>query len=60
MIEEHLQSNPRQLNALRSVVTRMLEDTQERLVYRAHVYINSDIAGWDIHFSGKTFTDITS
>ena len=46
MIEEHLQSNPRQLTALRTVVSRMLEDAQERLVYRAHVYINSDIAGF--------------
>ncbi|KAF2359926.1 Conserved oligomeric Golgi complex subunit 3 [Trinorchestia longiramus] len=46
MIEEHLQSNPRQLSALRSVVNRMLEDAQERLVYRAHVYISSDIAGF--------------
>ncbi|KAA0201080.1 hypothetical protein HAZT_HAZT001031 [Hyalella azteca] len=46
MIEEHLQSNPQQLSALRSVVTRMLEDAQERLVYRAHVYITTDIAGF--------------
>ncbi|XP_063599673.1 conserved oligomeric Golgi complex subunit 3-like [Penaeus indicus] len=46
MIEEHLQNNPTQLAPLTSVVNQMLEDTQERLVYRAHIYINVDIAGF--------------
>uniref|UniRef100_A0A6A7G0E7 Conserved oligomeric Golgi complex subunit 3 n=3 Tax=Hirondellea gigas TaxID=1518452 RepID=A0A6A7G0E7_9CRUS len=58
MIEEHLQSNPVQLSALRRVVTRMLEDSQERLVYRSHVYISTDIAGFvaspgDLAYPGK-------
>ena len=50
MIEEHLQSNPNQLSALRIIVTRMLEDAQERLVYRAHIYISTDISGLVVIF----------
>ncbi|XP_045594085.1 conserved oligomeric Golgi complex subunit 3 isoform X2 [Procambarus clarkii] len=46
MIEEHLQNNPTQLAPLTSVVNQMLEDAQERLVYRAHIYVNTDIANY--------------
>ncbi|XP_068242874.1 conserved oligomeric Golgi complex subunit 3 isoform X1 [Palaemon carinicauda] len=46
MIEEHLQSNPSQLGPLTSIVNQMLEDSQERLVYRAHIYVQTDIANY--------------
>lgn len=46
MIEEHLQNNPTQLAPLTSIVNQMLEDSQERLVYRAHIYISTDIANY--------------
>ncbi|XP_069948876.1 conserved oligomeric Golgi complex subunit 3-like [Cherax quadricarinatus] len=46
MIEEHLQNNPTQLAPLTAVVNQMLEDAQERLVYRAHIYVNTDIANF--------------
>jgi len=43
---EHLQSSPLPLAPLRAVVSRLHQDTQERLVYRASVYVASDIAGY--------------
>lgn len=46
MIEEHLQNNPTQLAPLTSVVNQMLEDAQERLVYRAHIYVQTDITSF--------------
>ncbi|KAK3872541.1 hypothetical protein Pcinc_022385 [Petrolisthes cinctipes] len=46
MIEEHLQNNPTQLAPLTSVVNQMLEDAQERLVYRAHIYVQTDITNF--------------
>lgn len=58
MIEEHLQNNPTQLASLTSIVNQMLEDSQERLVYRSHIYINTDIANYrpsagDLAYPGK-------
>ncbi|CAL4079474.1 unnamed protein product, partial [Meganyctiphanes norvegica] len=44
MIEEHIQSNPTQLAPLTYVVNQMLEDSQERIVYRASIYVQTDIA----------------
>lgn len=35
-----------QLGAFDAVVKQMLEDVQERLVYRTHIYIQTDIAGY--------------
>ena len=46
MIEEHIQNNPNQLAPLTVIVNQMLEDAQERLVYRAHIYVQSDIANY--------------
>ncbi|XP_076040956.1 conserved oligomeric Golgi complex subunit 3 [Oratosquilla oratoria] len=43
IIEEHIQNNPTQLAPLVLIVNQMLEDAQERLVYRAHIYVQSDI-----------------
>lgn len=58
MIEEHLQNNPTQLAPLTSIVHQMLEDSQERLVYRAHIYVQTDIANFapspgDLAYPGK-------
>ena len=46
MIEEHIQNNPSQLASLTAVVNQLLEDCQERLVYRAHIYMQTDIANF--------------
>lgn len=35
-----------QLAAFAAVVEQMLEDVQERLVYRTHIYIQTDIVGY--------------
>lgn len=35
-----------QLGAFDAVVKQMLEDVQERLVYRTHIYIQTDIIGY--------------
>lgn len=35
-----------QLGAFDAVVKQMLEDVQERLVYRTHIYIQTDIMGY--------------
>ena len=36
-----------QLGAFDAVVKQMLEDVQERLVYRTHIYIQTDITGYN-------------
>ena len=36
-----------QLGAFDAVVKQMLEDVQERLVYRTHIYIQTDILGYN-------------
>lgn len=36
-----------QLGAFDAVVKQMLEDVQERLVYRTHIYIQTDIMGYN-------------
>ncbi|XP_037090117.1 conserved oligomeric Golgi complex subunit 3-like [Pollicipes pollicipes] len=46
MIEEHVNNNPVQLEAFGTTVRQLLQDVQERLVYRSHIYIRSDI----LHF----------
>lgn len=43
MIEDHVQQKGEELAAFEVVVLQMLEDVQERLVYRAQAYIESDI-----------------
>lgn len=35
-----------QLGAFETVCSQMLEDVQERLVYRTHIYIRADILGY--------------
>lgn len=46
MLEDHVQNNVVQLAAFDAVVKQMLEDVQERLVYRTHIYIQTDISGY--------------
>lgn len=43
MIEEQVQQNPEQLEAFARTANQMLQDVQERLVFRAHLYLQSDI-----------------
>ncbi|XP_062832018.1 conserved oligomeric Golgi complex subunit 3 [Anolis carolinensis] len=46
MLEDHVQNNAEQLAAFAAGVKQMLEDVQERLVYRTYIYIQTDIAGY--------------
>uniref|UniRef100_A0A3Q2R0X7 Conserved oligomeric Golgi complex subunit 3 n=1 Tax=Fundulus heteroclitus TaxID=8078 RepID=A0A3Q2R0X7_FUNHE len=47
MLDDHVQNNAAQLGAFDAVVKQMLEDVQERLVYRTHIYIQTDIIGYN-------------
>uniref|UniRef100_A0A8C8LSV2 Conserved oligomeric Golgi complex subunit 3 n=1 Tax=Oncorhynchus tshawytscha TaxID=74940 RepID=A0A8C8LSV2_ONCTS len=47
MLEDHVHNNAGQLGAFDAVVKQMLEDVQERLVYRTHIYIQTDIIGYN-------------
>uniref|UniRef100_A0A671TMB8 Conserved oligomeric Golgi complex subunit 3 n=1 Tax=Sparus aurata TaxID=8175 RepID=A0A671TMB8_SPAAU len=47
MLEDHVHNNAAQLGAFDAVVKQMLEDVQERLVYRTHIYIQTDIMGYN-------------
>ncbi|XP_069558770.1 conserved oligomeric Golgi complex subunit 3 isoform X2 [Brachyistius frenatus] len=47
MLEDHVYNNATQLGAFDAVVKQMLEDVQERLVYRTHIYIQTDIIGYN-------------
>ncbi|XP_033004355.1 conserved oligomeric Golgi complex subunit 3 isoform X2 [Lacerta agilis] len=46
MLEDHVQNNVEQLAAFAAGVRQMLEDVQERLVYRTLIYIQTDIIGY--------------
>ncbi|XP_039203573.1 conserved oligomeric Golgi complex subunit 3 isoform X1 [Crotalus tigris] len=46
MLEDHVQNHMKQLGAFAAGVKQMLEDVQERLVYRTHIYIQTDILGY--------------
>ncbi|KAL8567223.1 hypothetical protein ACOMHN_046633 [Nucella lapillus] len=43
MMEEHVQQNPKELQAFEAICRQMLQDVQERLVYRTYIYIRTDI-----------------
>ncbi|XP_064456562.1 conserved oligomeric Golgi complex subunit 3-like isoform X2 [Ornithodoros turicata] len=47
MMEQHIVASPAQLKAFGKVAQQMLEDVQERLVYRTLVYIRTDILGYN-------------
>ncbi|CAF2846052.1 unnamed protein product [Rotaria sp. Silwood2] len=46
MIEEHVKNSVKELSTFETVCTQMLEDVQERLVYRTQVYIRNEILGY--------------
>ncbi|XP_070539445.1 conserved oligomeric Golgi complex subunit 3-like isoform X2 [Ptychodera flava] len=46
MLEDHVQNSPHELVAFETVAKQMLEDVQERLVYRTHIYIQTDILNY--------------
>lgn len=43
MLDEHVAQNPEALEAFGLSIQQMLEDVQERLVFRAHLYLQTDI-----------------
>ncbi|XP_054268663.1 conserved oligomeric Golgi complex subunit 3 [Macrosteles quadrilineatus] len=47
MIQEQVQNNPTALEAFGKVAEQLLQDVQERLVFRAHLYLKSDIAEYN-------------
>jgi hypothetical protein len=58
MLDEHVQHNPEALDAFGKCIQQMLEDVQERLVFRAHIYLQSDIlkynpSGGDLAYPEK-------
>ncbi|XP_077287311.1 conserved oligomeric Golgi complex subunit 3 [Arctopsyche grandis] len=46
MLEEHVNSNPEPLAAFGRVAAQLLQDSQERLAYRAHVCLRSDVLNY--------------
>ncbi|XP_039287052.1 conserved oligomeric Golgi complex subunit 3 [Nilaparvata lugens] len=44
MLQDHVQNNTVALEAFGSVAEQLLQDVQERLVFRAHLYLKTDIA----------------
>lgn len=47
MLEEHIQYGVNELEAVKAIVRQMLEDVQERLVYRTHIYMKTDILNYN-------------
>ncbi|XP_046674789.1 conserved oligomeric Golgi complex subunit 3-like [Homalodisca vitripennis] len=47
MIQEQVQNNPAALEAFGRVAEQLLQDVQERLVFRAHLYLKTDIADYN-------------
>ncbi|CAH1259064.1 COG3 [Branchiostoma lanceolatum] len=47
MAGHHVRDNSDELRAFETVALQMLEDVQERLVYRAHIYIQTDIQSYN-------------
>ncbi|XP_075209854.1 conserved oligomeric Golgi complex subunit 3 isoform X2 [Lycorma delicatula] len=44
MLQEHVHNSPAALEAFGSVAEQLLQDVQERLVFRTHLYLKTDIA----------------
>lgn len=58
MLDEHVAHNPEALEAFGRTIQQMLEDVQERLVFRAHLYLQTDIqqynpSGGDLAYPEK-------
>ncbi|KAJ8667432.1 hypothetical protein QAD02_009095 [Eretmocerus hayati] len=47
MLDEHVQNNFEPLQGFGNVCLQLLHDVQERLVFRAHLYLQSDVAGYN-------------
>ncbi|XP_071951133.1 conserved oligomeric Golgi complex subunit 3-like [Antedon mediterranea] len=46
MLQDHVQNSPNELKSFETIARQMLEDVQERLVFRSHIYIQSDIMNY--------------
>ncbi|CAG7838121.1 unnamed protein product [Allacma fusca] len=46
MLDEQASTSPQGLASFVRIVEQLLQDTQERLVYRAHIYISTDIRNY--------------
>lgn len=47
MLEEHVQNDPENLEAFGKIINQLLQDVQERLVFRAYLYLQSDILNYN-------------
>ncbi|XP_012280622.1 conserved oligomeric Golgi complex subunit 3 [Orussus abietinus] len=47
MLDEHVQTNLEPLQGFGNVCLQLLHDTRERLIYRAHLYLRSDILNYN-------------
>ncbi|KAI9586369.1 conserved oligomeric Golgi complex subunit 3 [Glossina fuscipes] len=47
MLEEQVQQNSTTLEAFATIANQLLQDVQERLVFRAHLYLQSDILNYN-------------
>lgn len=47
MLDEHVANNAEALDAFGRTIQQMLEDVQERLVFRAHLYLQTDILNYN-------------
>ncbi|KAL7299876.1 hypothetical protein TKK_0007208 [Trichogramma kaykai] len=47
MLDEHVQNNAEPLQGFGNVCLQLLQDAQERLVFRAHLYLQSDVTGYN-------------
>lgn len=46
MLDEHVQNNLEPLQGFGNICLQLLHDVQERLVFRAHLYLQTDVAGY--------------
>ncbi|CAK9798366.1 Conserved oligomeric Golgi complex subunit 3 [Anthophora plagiata] len=47
MLDEHVQNNFEPLEGFGNICLQLLHDVQERLVFRAHLYLHSDVANYN-------------
>lgn len=65
MLEDHVQRKGDQLSSFEVILSEMLEDVQERLVYRTQAYISKDIARYspspgDLAYPDKLMMELSS
>ena len=46
MLEDHVQQHSEELKAFEAICKQMLEDVQERLVYRTNIFIKEEVFGY--------------